>query len=450
MSRMPIRVRLTLVFALALAVVLSAVGTFVYVRLGASLDEQIDESLETRAQLLVGDVAEGDVPRTLVGGEEAFAQVISPGGTVLAATPGVDGGPLLSAEERTRTGQGPLVVEKEVLLPGEEDASDARLRAVAAEGNRVVVVGESLEDRNEALEGLFAQLVVGGPVALLLASVAGYLLAGAALRPVEAMRRRASEISADTAGRRLPVPVARDEIFRLGETLNAMLERLDAGLRRERRFVADAGHELRTPLALLQTELELALRRPRSSEELTRALASAAEEVDRLARLAEDLLVLASAEEGRLRLRESQFRVRDLLDAVAGRFAHRAGAAGRLLEVAASPDGTVSGDLVRLEQALGNLVDNALRHGAGRIRLEAAARNGSLELSVSDEGPGFPAEFVPRAFERFSRADEARTRGGAGLGLAIVDAVARAHGGTARAGNNGGAVVAIVLPRRVS
>ncbi|MGI8478832.1 MAG: sensor histidine kinase, partial [Gaiellaceae bacterium] len=221
--------------------------------------------------------------------------------------------------------------------------------------------------------------------------------------------------------------------------------RLEAGLARERRFVADASHELRTPLSLLQTELELALRRPRSQEELVHALQSAAEEVDRLVRLAGDLLVLARSDDGRLPLSTSPHFVREVLDAVAGRFDSRARASGRVLEVAASPEWVVTGDRLRLEQALGNLVDNALRHGAGTVRLEAKLENGFLALGVSDEGGGFPPEFLPHAFERFSRADVARGAGGAGLGLAIVDAIARAHGGHAAATNRTERGAAIVL-----
>jgi two-component system OmpR family sensor kinase len=228
-------------------------------------------------------------------------------------------------------------------------------------------------------------------------------------------------------------------VRRLGETLNEMLERLDEGLARERRFVADAGHELRTPLALLRTELELALRRERSPEELAAAIRSATEEVDRLIRLAEALLVLDRAAGAPLRLEHLD--ARELLDAVARRFAARADAAGRAIEVAGG--GSLEGDRDRLEQALGSLVDNALTHGEGTVRLAAERADGEITLRVDDDGRGFPDEFLPRAFERFSRADEARTSGGAGLGLTIVDAVARAHGGRAAAS---GATVTLVLP----
>ena len=226
-----------------------------------------------------------------------------------------------------------------------------------------------------------------------------------------------------------------------------MLARLQAGVARERRFVADASHELRTPLALLQTELELALRRPRPPEELEQALRSASDEVERLTRLAEDLLVLARADEGRLPLRQSELSSRVLLEAVARRFTTRVASAGRRLEVDPG-DTDFPGDRLRLEQALGNLVDNALRHGAGTIRLAAVKRDGVVELRVSDEGPGFPPAFLTRAFDRFTRADEARGGGASGLGLAIVDAIARAHGGTAAAANGDGrgTVVSLTLP----
>ena len=295
---------------------------------------------------------------------------------------------------------------------------------------------EVREERDETLSSLLGLLLVGGPLALAAATFAGWLLAGAALRPVEAMRRRAAAISADTTGERLPVPAAEDEVRRLGTTLNEMLDRLDAGLARERRFVADASHELRTPLALLRTELELALRRPRTPEEQEAALRSAAEEVDRLVRLAEGLLLLATAEE--VALQRTRFSVRGLLDDVARRFGAEVGEA----------EGELEADRVRLEGAVGNLVANALAHGAPPVRLDATRAGDRIVLRVTDAGPGFPPGFLERAFERFARADDARTEGGAGLGLAIAAAVARAHGGEATARNlaGGGAEVALALP----
>ncbi|HET7856222.1 MAG TPA: ATP-binding protein, partial [Gaiellaceae bacterium] len=248
-------------------------------------------------------------------------------------------------------------------------------------------------------------------------------------------------------GRRLPAGKARDEISRLAVTLNEMLQRLERAIERERGFVADASHELRTPLALLKAELELALRMPRSEAELREAIRSAGAETDRLVRLAEDLLVLAQADDGRLPLRREHVRAADVISAVRDAFTLRAEAAGRSIEAVGTNGTVLHADRLRLEQAVGNLVDNALRHGAGTVRLEVAHRGDQVELHVCDEGPGLPPDFLPHAFERFARGDEARTSGGTGLGLALVAAIAEAHGGGAHAGSEGRADVWLSIPR---
>src|ERR671939_456171 len=282
-------------------------------------------------------------------------------------------------------------------------------------------------------------------VAAAFAAAMAIVLAGAGLRAVETMRRRAAEISADRPGERLPLPGTRDELDRLGATLNEMLARLEAAIERERDFVAEAGHELRTPLALLRAELDFALHHAESEEELRVALREASAETDRLVQLAGDLLLIASSDRGKLPLREEPVSARELLESVDNRFAWRAEESGRVLEVDAPAGLRLTGDRLRLEQALGNLVENALRHGQGAVRLEARPVDGRVELHVRDEGVGLPTEFLPRAFQRFSRLDESRATGGAGLGLAIVDAIAEAHGGSARAD---GADVWISVPAR--
>jgi two-component system OmpR family sensor kinase len=248
-------------------------------------------------------------------------------------------------------------------------------------------------------------------------------------------RRGAASIGASTPGSRLPTPRSRDEVSRLADTLNDMLARLEAAFEHERRFVDDASHELRTPLALLRTELELALRHPRSREDLEEALRSAAEDTVRLSRLAEDLLLFARFDQGRLPLRRESFDARALLADVATRYEPRVHGGGRTLRVEASDALSLDGDTALLEQAVGNLVENALAHGGGDVVLSARARDDRVELHVTDEGPGVSPEFLPRAFDRFSRADEARGRGGTGLGLAIVGLIARAHGGDAGLAN---------------
>jgi signal transduction histidine kinase len=300
------------------------------------------------------------------------------------------------------------------------------------------------------LAGFRDELLIAGPIALLLACLAGYALAGLSLRQVESMRRRAAAISADNPGERLPVPLTGDEVEQLGRTLNEMLDRLESALQRERDFLADASHELRTPLTLLRTELELALREGGPAERLLEAVRASAHEVDRLTQLTEDLLLIARSDRGKLPVRLETLDAAEVAESVVRRYRWRANDQGVEL-VSSVPTGTeVRGDRLRLEQALGNLVDNALRHGAGPVRLESVAADGGVELHVCDAGHGFPPPFLPRAFERFSGSRRHGDDGGAGLGLSIVRAIADAHGGTARASNcaTGGADVALILPRR--
>jgi two-component system OmpR family sensor kinase len=455
LDRLPLRLKLTLAFAGVMAVVLSAVGLFIYLRFETELDRTIDRDLRTRAGevgSLVREAGQSGLTRAgrsqLTEQGESFAQVLDRSGQVLDATPQLRQRPLLKGEDLRRAAAGTVIIDTPGVI---EKSHPARLVAtpVEAGGRRmVVVVGASLDDRAEAVGRLALLLGIGGPVALILASLAGYGVASAALRPVEAMRRKAAAITEHEPGERLPVSDAQDEIARLGKTLNEMLERLEAAFARERTFVSDASHELRTPLAILKAELELALRRGRTEEELLEALRSAAEETDRLARLAEDLLVVARSDRGRLPIRLAAVDAGDLLARLRERFESRAREAGRRMIVDAPRGLHVSADSVRLEQALGNVLDNALRHGDGEIWLSAEQHDGHVELRVHDEGTGFPPAFIGEAFERFSRADEARGRGGTGLGLAIFRSVARAHDGEAYAANTagGGADVWMELP----
>jgi heavy metal sensor kinase len=454
LARLPVRIRVTLAFTGVMAVVLAATGLFVYLRLGAELDATIERGLRSRASDVVALVEEADgglserSPLTDEGDDPV--QILDASGRVLDGTPEAGDRPLLAAGELRRARRAPVVLDAEAALEDDEEARLLATPAAGDDGERVfVVVGASLEEREDALDNLRGLLLTGGAAALLLAAAAGYVTVAAALRPVERMRRRAAEIQAAEPGHRLPVPPARDEIRRLGTTLNAMLGRLETALARERTFVADAGHELRTPLAILKAELELALRGGRSVAELEAALRSAAEETDRLAQLAEDLLVIARSDQGRLPIRREAIAAGELLERVRERFRRRAGDRDVRLEAGAPAGLELMADRLRLEQALGNLVDNALRHGGTRVRLEATARDGAVELHVRDDGTGFPQAFLDTAFERFTRADTTRGRGGAGLGLAIVAAIAGAHGGSAGARNlpGGGADVWITLPR---
>jgi signal transduction histidine kinase len=438
-NRLPIRVRLTLGFAAAMAVVLAGVGVFVYQRVGNELLTTVDQTLAAQSKEALSH-ARVDVD---AGGGATLAQVFGPDASLRRSDPpGLQ--PLVPRSVLSAVPAGRKVwVDRSVTgRPGEW-----RLLVVrASSGNAVAVVARSLTPRSESLDHLRHELVVFLSLALLAASLGGYALAAGALRPVETLRRRAEMVTAGEA-RSLPVPPARDEISRLAATLNDMLARLHAAVEHERRFVADASHELRTPLALLRTELDLALRRPRPREELENALRSAAEETERLSRLAEDLLLIARSDQGQLPIRREVLPVRGLLDEAVDRFAGRAERLGRKLQVEPA-QAYADVDPVRVGQALVNLVDNALIHGSGTVELAVEERDGFVELHVLDEGEGFPEEFRERAFDRFSRADEARSRGGSGLGLSIVELVARAHGGSAGLRNRpgGGADVWLSLP----
>jgi signal transduction histidine kinase len=438
-SRLPIRIRLTATFAVAMVLVLAGAGLFVYLRLKSDLDESVTAGLHTRADAVL---ASGSAAAGAPGeGEEGFAQLLSPDGTVVGVSGGIRGAALDRSELRRAAAGEQILVERR--LNGIEGT--ARVLARGA-GGEVGAVGQSLQDRDDTLANLAASFAIGGPVAVLLASLLGYALASAGLRPVEAMRRRAEQVSLAGAGDSLPLPAAHDEIRRLGETLNEMLDRLRRSFERERRFVADASHELRTPVAVIKTEVEGALRAGEHDPQVREALVAAVEECDRLAQLAEDLLVVARTGEGELPMHPGPLDVPELLERVRSRFAARADERGRAIRVDADDSVVAHGDELRLGQALGNLVDNALRYGEGEVVLRSRRSNGALELEVSDDGSGFAPDFADRAFERFTRGDHARGRDGTGLGLSIVRTIAEAHGGRAAVVPGGGATVRIWLP----
>ena len=457
MSRIPVRVRVAAAFAVSMALVLAGAGLLIYTRLGDDLSQALDQDLRLRAQDLTALVADPQQslarqrPGQLIERGESFAQLLNASGRVLDSTRPIGSVPLVgSVVVRATLARGPRFANTPG-VPGLDEGARLLAVPVRRSGRRLVlVVGATRENRAETLRSLRTELLIAGPAALVLATLLGYLLAGAGLRTVDAMRARAETISADRPGERLPVPRSGDELQRLGETLNQMLARLEAALERERGFVAEAGHELRTPLALLRAELDYALRYAQTDDELRAAVSTASEETDRLVQLAGDLLLIASAEDGRIPLRIEPLDASELLESVRTRFSSRAETEGRRIELDASPDADLRGDRLRLEQAVGNLVDNALRYGHGTVELFAANANHHIELRVHDHGAGFPPEFLPRAFQRFSRPDAGRASPGTGLGLAIVSTIAIAHDGHAAASNadDGGADVVITLPHR--
>jgi two-component system OmpR family sensor kinase len=424
-----------------MAVVLLGLGTFLYIRLGDDLLASVDMGLRSRAQVLV-DAVEGAGGQDVISAEgllidpdEAFAQVLDSSGGIVDASEAVTETPLLSPAEVSAVSEPDFVTKQ---FAGFDDP--VRLMAVSVHGpgeRSIVVVGATLGDMSDALASLLAVMATLGPAALLVTATAGWLLAKAALRPVEDMQREAAAISASEPARRLPVPGTGDELARLASTLNSMLDRLQEALERERRFVDDASHELRTPLTTLRGEIELALARSRTAPELEASMRSIKEDVDRLGRLAEDLLVLARARGGRIPLRRAPTPLNELVTrsirSVAGR------ARDRAIEV--SSDATserVNVDPERVEQALRNLLENAVRHtpAGGTVHVAASSSDGEAQFLVEDSGSGFPLELIGTAFDAFARGiGEGDGDGGAGLGLTIVRAVAEAHGGSATAEN---------------
>jgi YD repeat-containing protein len=430
-------------------VVLAAAAVVLYTELERDLDDTIDAELARRtADVVALLAAERDPGAALAASGERLAQVYDPSGRLVASTRPLARSRLLGPAEVRRARDEVLVLDRRGTPAG-----DARVRADEARtsGDRpiVVAVGDSLTNRDAALDRLRTLLLLVGPFALLLASYAGYQVTRAALRPVERMRARAERITEHDIGERLPVPATQDEIEALGRTLNELLARIDAALARERRLLSDASHELRTPLAVLRTGIQVTLRQERDARELRAALESAESEAERVSRIAEDLMVLARADQGRLPLRAEPLDAEELLQAAASRARPAAEAAGRKVRAESRGRGAVAiADPDRAGQALDNLVANALAHGRGEVRLVGRKAEGRVELHVLDEGPGFPEDLRARAFERFSQSDQARSGTGSGLGLAIVAAIARAHGGDAGARNQpgGGADVWITLP----
>jgi signal transduction histidine kinase len=453
--RIPIRLRLTVVFAIAMAILLVALGTFVYLRVSSDLLASVDAGLRSRAQVILDAASSLDAQSVvtaegkLIDPDEAFAQVLDASGGIVEASSAVSDTPLLSPSEIS------AVVDPTFVTRTLDPTDDpVRLLAVAVDGSpgQVVVVGATLGDVTEATQQLLFGMATVGPLGLLVMTAAGWLLSGAALRPVEQMRREAAAVSASEPGRRLPVPGTGDELARLATTLNSMLDRLQEALEREHRFVDDASHELRTPLATLRAEIDLALTHSRDAGELEAALRSAQDDVVRLQRLADDLLLLARTRGGRIPIRRVETSLAELTARSVQSVASQASASDVTIEVDA-PDETVDVDPDRIEQALRNLLENAIRHARPRTAVHVAAqrREGFTRFVVTDHGPGFRPDLLSRAFEPFTRGD-VETAGpvGAGLGLSIVRAVAEAHGGSASAENtpDGARVTLDVRERR--
>ena len=456
--RLPIRLRVAVTSAAATAVVLILIGLVVYERMSSELNASIDGALRSRANDLAALVQQADSGlrdasasgQPLADTRASAAQILTAGGRVIDSTPPSATTPLLDRTRLARARSATIIGT--VTPPGDDTPLRMLATPVTAQDQRlVIVVAASLEQRDNALDKLLTQLLLVAPLGLLLAGASGYAIAAGALRPVAGIQRAAQTMSAERLDERIPRGPRNDELGTLTDTLNAMLDRLADAARRERRFIADAAHELRTPLATLRAELEIAGRRPRNRADLEVVIESALAETDRLCRLADDLLLLARADQGALELRRETIGLRVLIDGIARRFSAAAELRGRDIRIGAvGIETTVIGDRLRLEQAIGNLVDNALRHGAGMVTLDADRTDAEVTIHVADEGAGIPPAIAKTAFRPFQRGPRAESGSGSGLGLAIATEIARAHDGRIRTSTGpDGFSVDLILPHEV-
>jgi signal transduction histidine kinase len=435
----------------------AGLGTFIAL-LHRGLNAALDGALQTRAAPVVASLrAPGplDIPDVVLrtgssGALDSLTVVFRPNGTILQAEPAGLSAGLIDPSQLITARRHSIISTTTV---GREQARLLATPVARADGTWVVLVGASTGVVKETVNETIHQLFITAGLLLILVTVGAWVLAGAALRPVEGMRSDAEKMGEHDVGRRLTVPQTADELEKLAMTFNGLLERLHQSVARQRDLVADAGHELRTPLAVLRTELELADRPGRRHGELVDAIQHARKEVERLSRLADDLLFLARADGAGSFIDPVETDISTVLTEAAR--ANRACAAdGQVgLAVTAPEHLFARADPEALRRAIDNLVGNALAATppGGAVHLEASRSDGKcIQVTVSDTGPGFPPDFLPHAFERFRRADFSRSvaTGGSGLGLSIVAAIAAAHGGTVTVANarSGGALVTITLP----
>ena len=428
---MTIRVRLALAYGSAIVITTTLVGAIVWWQLGAALRSSLDQTLQTRAAAALtgvenngrGGLQEGDASSP----PGVFVVVLDGRGSVIDATPGVPAGFVAPPV-------GPPIADVNV--------GPARFAtfSVAGDGGIRAIAGSSVAGITETVQDVGRSLMVGGGLAAVVSLAGGWWLAGRALRPVALLTAEASQISAADLDRRLAAPSRHDEIGSLAATLNAMLARVSDAVRKQATFVAAASHDLRTPIAALQAELELAEDDATTEAELRTAIRAARADAARLGELAAGLLDLAAAEINGRALARSAVRTDLLVESVVRRLepvarAHRASV------VASAPGRLVRVDRVRLEQALANLLGNAIKYGPAGGSVEVTARVDNvpdgrstrapthLTIDVLDRGPGVPPELADRLFEPFHRGPNA-VGPGSGLGLAVAAAALHAHHGT--------------------
>jgi heavy metal sensor kinase len=438
--RLRIRLRMTLCYLALLAVALGAVGTFLVLRLRADLTSRVDSTLLPAAGQVAHDYGqEGlrefpDSARTVLHGDRATGQLLAADGRVLM----VFGDPVSRRRTLDRIDLAAVIRGETVSRTRNLDPAAAPFRLAARpvmrRGRReAVVMGQSLEPVEASVHHVIVLLGLAVPVALAAMAAAGWWLARRSLWPIAHITQTAAAIGATSLDERVEEPRSRDEVAELARTMNTMLDRLEHAVLGQRRLVADASHELRTPLAAMRSEIDVSLRADDLSPAARAVLVSAREEVDRMSRTVEDLLTLATADEGVAIISAEPADLGDVAVAVAGGLRGWAAERGVHLELEAVDPAAIIGDPGQLRRAVRNLVENAIRHSpvGGTVRVRCTVGEATATIEVRDEGPGIPAELRTRIFDRFFRADPSRRRstGGSGLGLAISRHIAEAHGG---------------------
>jgi signal transduction histidine kinase len=421
--RRSLRARLTVITTAGLAVALVVAAMLLRTTLRASLVRDVDNTARQGAREVATLAAEHRLPGQLLVAGTLTVQVLGPRGTIVDASPGADRlVPLLppaQAAADARAGRAVLLNGRPYGIP-----YLVRVVAVRARGGDTVIAGVAFEPVTDSVLAVTRGLLVGTPVLLLLLAWVTWLVVGSTLRPIAALRRGAQVVTATGQPRELPVPEARDEVHVLAVTLNDMLARLDAAQRRQRGLVSDTAHELRSPIASIRAQLEVALDHP-GQQDWSQTAGDVLADVLRLARLAEDLLVLARLDERGPRPPGRAVDLTALAEEEAGR------AAGARVPVTLSVAGpcVVTGDVEGLRRLLRNLIDNALRYAKSGVGVAARREGGDVVLTVADDGPGIPAAEQERIFERFYRAGGGNGQTGSGLGLPIARALVELHGG---------------------
>jgi signal transduction histidine kinase len=421
-----VRFRVTAMATLAVLGVLVATSVGLVAAERRSLTGNLEETIAQRADELATMVASDQMPQSLVDDEDTRAQVVTMDGVVLAATPSLRAAAPIDRPPPAGRTQILRTVER---LPAGDGAYRVLTRRVNGPHGAVVLhVAGALDDVQQSSRILAAGLAVSVPAVTVVLAALVWMLVGRTLRPVEALRTEVASINGDDLQRRVLQPTGDDEIARLAGTMNAMLDRVQNAIARQRRFVADASHELRSPLTRIRSELEVDLAHPDTADP-TAALRSALEEIGALQRLVEDLLHLARSDAGATVTRRQAVD----LDDIVLRETSRLRASGRVeVDSTGVSAAQVSADPDQLTRAIRNLTDNAARYAHQLVTLTLAERDHTAVLTVADDGPGIPPDQHDRVFERFTRLDEARSTatGGSGLGLAITLDIIRRHHGT--------------------